>query len=59
MPDHVSTIAPIKRGLKDRTITNTAINCQVSTIAPIKRGLKGSASEPLNEYGWCFNHCPD
>ena len=37
----VSTIAPIKRGLKARMPDGTIYIYDVSTIAPIKRGLKG------------------
>ena len=38
----VSTIAPIKRGLKGAIIKSYKQQRLVSTIAPIKRGLKGA-----------------
>ena len=36
----VTTVTPIKRGLKDQILTKRARRLRVTTVTPIKRGLK-------------------
>ena len=55
----VTTIAPMKRGLKVPIVYNPLFSLLVTTIAPMKRGLKGAADAFAQGGGTGYNHCPD
>ena len=56
----VTTVTPIKRGLKDTSVCRRVPRpCMVTTVTPIKRGLKGTLTLRSARPIMCYNRYPD
>ena len=56
---YVTTVSPMKRGLKVQACDRNANRSGVTTVSPMKRGLKGLDSVIMLECAVGYNRFPD